>query len=121
HAVGREPYEVRLLNLVPPEAMPFDNITNKHFDSGDYPECVRRVVAAIDVPAVRRRQAENRDGARRIGVGFSIYCEQAAHGTSGYWGWGIPMVPGFGAAGGGPTADGGPRLALGIQSHRPGR
>jgi predicted amidohydrolase len=31
---------------------------------------------------------------RRIGVGFSIYCEQAAHAPSVYYGWGIPMVPG---------------------------
>ena len=53
-----EPHEVRLRNLVPPEAMPFDNITNKHFDSGDYPECLRRAAAAIDVPAVRARQAQ---------------------------------------------------------------
>ena len=29
--------EVRLQNLVRPEQMPFDNITKKHFDSGDYP------------------------------------------------------------------------------------
>jgi aerobic carbon-monoxide dehydrogenase large subunit len=120
HAVGREPYEVRLLNLVPPEAMPFDNITNKHFDSGDYPECLRRVVAAIDVPAVRRRQAENRDAARRIGVGFSIYCEQAAHGTSVYYGWGIPMVPGFEQAVARLTPDGGLELRVGIQSHGQG-
>ena len=35
---GLEPYEVRLKNLVRPEQMPFDNITKKHFDSGDYPE-----------------------------------------------------------------------------------
>jgi carbon-monoxide dehydrogenase large subunit len=120
HAVGREPYEVRLLNLVPPEAMPFDNITNKHFDSGDYPECLRRVVTAIDVPAVRRRQAENRDGARRLGVGFSVYCEQAAHGTSVYYGWGIPMVPGFEQAVARLTPDGGLELRVGIQSHGQG-
>jgi carbon-monoxide dehydrogenase large subunit len=120
HAVGREPYEVRLLNLVPPEAMPFDNITNKHFDSGDYPECLRRVVTTIDVPTVRRRQAENRDGARRLGVGFSIYCEQAAHGTSVYYGWGIPMVPGFEQAVARLTPDGGLELRVGIQSHGQG-
>ena len=34
---GIEPGEVRLRNLVRPEQMPFDNITKKHFDSGDYP------------------------------------------------------------------------------------
>ena len=34
---GKEPYEVRLTNLVQPHEMPYDNITRKHFDSGDYP------------------------------------------------------------------------------------
>jgi carbon-monoxide dehydrogenase large subunit len=119
-AVGREPYEVRLLNLVPPEAMPFDNITAKHFDSGDYPECLRRAVAAIDLPAVRRRQAQGEPDGRRIGVGFSIFCEQAAHGTSVYSGWGIPMVPGFEQAVARLTPDGGLELRVGIQSHGQG-
>ncbi len=119
HAVGREPHEVRLINLVPPEAMPFDNITQKHFDSGDYPECLRRVVAAIDVARVRRRQAEQR-GPERIGVGFSIFCEQAAHGTSVYFGWGIPMVPGFEQAMARLTPDGGLEIRVGVQSHGQG-
>jgi len=59
-AANREPYEVRIENLVPPEAMPFDNVTGKHFDSGDYPECLRRAVAAIDVAAIRKRQRRAR-------------------------------------------------------------
>jgi carbon-monoxide dehydrogenase large subunit len=119
HAVGREPYEVRLINLVPPEAMPFDNITNKHFDSGDYPECLRRVVAAIDVAKIRKQQAEQ-SGPERIGVGFSIFCEQAAHGTSVYFGWGIPMVPGFEQAMARLTPDGGLEIRVGVQSHGQG-
>ena len=75
-ATRLEPHEVRLRNLVPPEAMPFDNITQKHFDSGDYPECLRRAVAAIDLPAIRARQAQE-TGPIRTGVGLSIFCEQA--------------------------------------------
>ena len=47
-AAGKEPHEVRLMNLVQPHEMPYDNITNKHFDSGDYPEAVRRAVEALD-------------------------------------------------------------------------
>ncbi|MEK7244672.1 MAG: xanthine dehydrogenase family protein, partial [Pseudomonadota bacterium] len=93
-AVGREPHEVRLINLVPPEKMPFVNVTQKHFDSGDYPESMRRAVAAIDIPAVRARQKKGEPDGRRIGVGLAIYCEQAGHGTAVYQGWGIPMVPG---------------------------
>ena len=49
---GLEPVDVRLRNLVAPNQMPFDNITNKHFDSGDYPEAMRRAAALIDIPSV---------------------------------------------------------------------
>ena len=118
-AVGREPHEVRLENLVPPEAMPFDNITGKHFDSGDYPECLRRAVAAIGLDAIRGRQTQA-DGTQRLGVGFSIFCEQGAHGTSVYHGWGIPMVPGHEQASARLTPDGGLELRVGVHSHGQG-
>jgi len=115
-----EPHRVRLANLIASDAMPFDNITAKHFDSGDYPECMRRAAAAIDVEAVRERQRAGEPDGRRIGLGFSIFCEQAAHGTSVYSGWGIPMVPGFEQAGARLTPDGVLELRVGIQSHGQG-
>ena len=117
---GLEPGDVRLRNLVQPEQMPFDNITNKHFDSGDYPEAMRRAVAMIDVAAVRARQRRGEADGRRIGVGLSIYCEQAAHGTSVYAGWGIPMVPGHEQATARLTPDGGLELRVGVHSHGQG-
>jgi carbon-monoxide dehydrogenase large subunit len=119
HATGIAPEEVRRRNLVPAEAMPFDNITSKHFDSGDYPGALRRAVAAINLPAVRARQAAA-TGAVKIGVGLSIFCEQGAHGTSVYAGWGIPMVPGFEQASARLTAEGGLEIRVGIQSHGQG-
>jgi aerobic carbon-monoxide dehydrogenase large subunit len=118
-AVGREPWEVRLANLVPPEVMPFDNITGKHFDSGDYPECLRRAVAAIGLEGIRERQARGA-AERRIGAGFAIFCEQGAHGTSVYHGWGIPMVPGHEQAAARLTPDGGLELRVGVHSHGQG-
>jgi carbon-monoxide dehydrogenase large subunit len=117
---GLEPEMVRQRNLIPSGAMPFDNITGKHFDSGDYPECLRRAVAAIDIEGVRRRQAARQPGEPYLGVGLSIFCEQAAHGTSVYAGWGIPMVPGFEQAVARMTPDGGLELRVGIQSHGQG-
>jgi carbon-monoxide dehydrogenase large subunit len=117
---GLEPHEVRLKNLVRPEQMPFDNITNKHFDSGDYPECLRRAVAAIDLPAVRARQRAGEADGKLLGVGFSIFCEQSAHGTSVYAGWGIPMVPGHEQATARLTPDGGLELRVGAHSHGQG-
>lgn len=114
---GLEPSEVRLRNLVQPDQMPFDNITNKHFDSGDYPEAMRRALEAIDVEALRARQRRGEPDGRRIGLGVSIYCEQAAHGTSVYSGWGIPMVPGHEQATARLTPDGGLELRVGVHSH----
>jgi carbon-monoxide dehydrogenase large subunit len=100
--------------------MPFTNITGKLFDSGDYPEALRRAVAAIDVPAVRARQAQGEADGRLIGVGLSIFCEQGAHGTAVYAGWGIPMVPGHEQAQARFTPDGGLELRVGVQSHGQG-
>jgi carbon-monoxide dehydrogenase large subunit len=116
-AVGRESWEVRVENLVPPEKMPFDNITGKHFDSGDYPESVRRAVAGIDLVGVRARQRRSEPDGRLIGVGLATYCEQGAHGTAVYHGWGIPMVPGHEQAQARITPDGGLELRVGVQSH----
>jgi len=100
--------------------MPFDNITSKHFDSGDYPECLRRAVGAIDLPAVRARQRAGEADGRLLGVGFAIFCEQSAHGTSVYAGWGIPMVPGHEQASARLTPDGGLELRVGAHSHGQG-
>ena len=117
---GIEPHEVRERILVRPEQMPFDNITNKHFDSGDYPQSVRRAVAAIDLPDIRTRQKRAQPHARLVGLGLATYCEQAAHGTSVYYGWGIPMVPGYEQASARLTPDGGLELRVGVHSHGQG-
>ena len=119
-ALGMDPVELRLRNLVRPEQMPFDNITGKHFDSGDYPECLRRAAAAIALPAVRERQRRGEPDGRRIGTGFSIFCEQAAHGTSVYAAWGVPMIPGHEQAGARMTPSGGLELRVGVHSHGQG-
>jgi carbon-monoxide dehydrogenase large subunit len=117
---GLEPHEVRMKNLVRPEQMPFDNITRKHFDSGDYPQALERAMAAIDLKAVRERQEAGEPDGRLIGVGHAIYCEQGAHGTSVYAGWGIPMVPGHEQATARMTPDGGLELRVGVHSHGQG-
>jgi len=117
---GKEPHEVRLMNLPSADAMPFDNITAKHFDSGDYPTCFKKAVEAIDVASVRERQKTPEPDGRKIGVGLSIFCEQGAHGTTVYAGWGIPMVPGHEQCGARLTPDGELELRIGAHSHGQG-
>ncbi len=117
---GLEPHEVRLRNLVRAEQMPYTNVVNKHFDSGDYPECMRRAAEAIGVEAIRARQRRGEPDGRLIGVGISIFCEQGALGTSVLAGWGRPVVPGYEQAHARFTADGDVEIRVGTHSHGQG-
>ncbi|MGE0035110.1 MAG: xanthine dehydrogenase family protein molybdopterin-binding subunit [Xanthobacteraceae bacterium] len=80
--IGKEPYEVRLANLVRADQMPFDNVTDKHFDSGDYPQLLKMAVDALGLPGIRERQKRGEPDGRLIGVGISVFSEQTAHGTT---------------------------------------
>ncbi len=122
---GVEPHEARLRSIIQACEMPYDNITHKHFDSGDYPEAIRRAVDAMDIPKWRALQAERLKSQRAgdglyLGVGLAVYCEQAAHGTSVYFGWGIPMVPGHEQCSARLTPDGMLELRIGAHSHGQG-
>ena len=119
-AVGREPHEVRIENMVKPEQMPYTNVARKSFDSGDYPEAVRRAAKMLDIDALRARQRAGEPDGRLIGIGFGSYAEQTAHGTSVFASWGVQLVPGFEQAGAKLTPDGGIELRVGVQSHGQG-
>ncbi|MDM0025207.1 xanthine dehydrogenase family protein molybdopterin-binding subunit [Variovorax saccharolyticus] len=119
-AVGREQWEVRLENLVPAELMPYVNVTNKHFDSGDYPASLLKAREMIGVDAVRERQRRVEPDGRLIGLGFATYTEQSAHGTSVFAAWGTPVIPGFDSATVRLTPDGGLEIRVGVHSHGQG-
>jgi carbon-monoxide dehydrogenase large subunit len=119
-AVGRSPEEVRIDNMVPPSAMPYRSATGKIYDSGDYPECARRAVAAIDASAVRARQKLGEADGRLIGLGIASYTEQSAHGTAEWVARGLPVVFGYEPALGRFTPDGKLILLVGIQNHGQG-
>lgn len=118
--VGIEPNALRFNSLVQPEQMPFDNIAKRHFDSGNYPDALRQAVEAIGFDKVRDRQKQGEADGRRIGIGFSMYAEQAGHGTSVYAAWGIPFVPGYEQCQARFTPDGGLELRIGAHSHGQG-
>jgi carbon-monoxide dehydrogenase large subunit len=120
--LGMEPYVLRAQSLVPASAMPYTNITNKFFDSGDYTAAMNKAVAALDWASWRTRQqaAQASGSAKRIGLGLAVFCEQGAHGTSVYHGWGIPMVPGYEQCAARLTPDGVLELRIGAHSHGQG-
>lgn len=119
-AVGREPHEVRMDNLVTPDLMPYRTVTDLVFDSGDYPRALQMAVDLIDLDAIRRRQREPEPDGRLIGVGFGSYTEQTAHGCDEWVTRGVHVIPGFESATMRLMADGSLVAFTGIQSHGQG-
>ncbi|MGE0875589.1 MAG: xanthine dehydrogenase family protein molybdopterin-binding subunit [Burkholderiales bacterium] len=119
-AVDRDPYDVRMENLVRPEQMPYDNVVKKHYDSGDYPRALAMAREKFDVEKWRERQKKGEPDGRKIGIGFASYCEQSAHGTSVFATWGLPLVPGYDQSAVKLTPDGGLEVRVGVHSHGQG-
>jgi carbon-monoxide dehydrogenase large subunit len=119
-AVNREPMDVRMENMVPPEAMPYSSATHKLYDSGDYPQCALQARQAIDLEGVRARQRKGEPDGRLIGVGMASYTEQSAHGTAEWVARGLPVVFGYEPALARFTPDGKLILFVGIQNHGQG-
>jgi carbon-monoxide dehydrogenase large subunit len=84
--VGRDPVEVRRLNMVAGDAFPYDTgLSNLlggpvEYDSGDFPGTLDRALALADYAGLRARQAEARRQGRLVGVGLACYVELTGRG-----------------------------------------
>jgi hypothetical protein len=83
-AIGRDPVEVRIENMISPEQMPYASIGRMHYDSGDYPASVRLCADLLGMPAIRKRQRHGEPDGRLIGIGFASFTEQSAGGAAEY-------------------------------------
>ena len=79
--LGLDPAEVRFRNLIPADAFPYDvgmwfrDAAPLTYDSGDYPELLRRALALADYDRARREQAALRAEGRYRGIGVAICVE----------------------------------------------
>ena len=119
-AVGRDPLEVRMANMVSADQMPYETVCGMRFDNGDYPESVRRVASLIDYEGIRARQGTAEPDGRLWGVGLASYTEQTAHGAAEWMRRGSPIVPGYESATARINPDGTLVLLVGIHSHGQG-
>jgi carbon-monoxide dehydrogenase large subunit len=119
-AVDRDPYDVRMENLVRPDQMPYNNVAKKHYDSGNYPGALSLARDKFDHAKWEERQKSGEPDGRKIGIGYASYCEQSAHGTSVFATWGLPLVPGFDQSAVKLTPDGGLEVRVGVHSHGQG-
>jgi aerobic carbon-monoxide dehydrogenase large subunit len=78
---GLDPAEVRRRNLIPADAFPypvgmwFRDGAPLTYDSGNYPELLRRALERADYAAARREQAALRAQGRHRGIGVAICVE----------------------------------------------
>ncbi len=78
--------EIRRRNLIPPEKMPYPTPVPQRdggamvYDSGDYPECQRRALAAAGWAEFPARRAAARQEGRRLGIGLCNYVEATGRG-----------------------------------------
>src|SRR5436190_5786620 len=80
-ALNLDPAEVRRRNLIPADAFPypvgmwFRDSAPLTYDSGNYPELLRRGLELADYEAARQEQARLRAAGRHRGIGIAICVE----------------------------------------------
>src|SRR6185312_3428831 len=119
-AVGRDPVEVRIVNMIPSAEMPYTSVTGMHYDTGDYPACVRLCAELLEIDRVRERQDRGEPDGRMIGIGFASFTEQTAHGAAEFASRGAAVIPGYESCTARILTDGSVVLMVGIQSHGQG-
>ena len=76
-AVGKDPADVRRLNLIPKFLESRSTASGQTYDVGDFEEALDRALAAADYAGLRAEQARRRaeGGPRQLGIGVSTYVE----------------------------------------------
>lgn len=73
-AIGRDPMQVRLDNVVAKDAFPYTTAIGSTYDSGNYAEAIRRAATAADYDALRAEQAERRAAGTTPLLGIGLSC-----------------------------------------------
>lgn len=118
--VGQEPLIVRQHNMIKPQQMPYTTVTNKVYDSGDYPRALCEAAELVGLKDIRKRQNSEWSKDCLIGVGFASFTEQTAHGTTVAMKMGVELVPGLECARVRMTPDGHLIIDVAIHSHGQG-
>jgi len=69
------PIDVRAINLVQPNEMPYTTPSGNIYDSGDYPSLLKRAIEKIGYETLREEQKSERKKGRFLGVGVAIGVE----------------------------------------------
>ena len=73
--LGLDRAEVRFRNFIQPDQFPYETPGGQLYDSGDYPEMLRKALKLIDYDTARRDQGEARAAGRLVGIGIAAGVE----------------------------------------------
>jgi carbon-monoxide dehydrogenase large subunit len=107
-----DPFELRLRNVA--REFPFKNVLGFNYDEGSYAKSVERMreLLALEIPESGTSKA-----GKKIGVGFSLFIEQTAHGTADFTRRRSPIETGYESARVEMQPDGNVVVETGLQSH----
>jgi carbon-monoxide dehydrogenase large subunit len=118
--LGREPIDVRRLNIVTAQELPYQTAAGMTLDTGDYLASLNKAAEMVDLTAIRRRQAAGESDGRAVGVGFAFYTEQSGHGQAEWLKRKSRVVPGYESATVRMLPDGSVLIFVGVQNHGQG-
>jgi carbon-monoxide dehydrogenase large subunit len=83
--IGKDPAEVRRINLVPPDKFPFTTATGATYDTGAYVDALDKVLAGAGYAELRAEQARRRErgDVLQLGLGLASYVEITAADANG--------------------------------------
>ena len=74
-ALNQDRAEIRFRNFIQPDQFPYDTPSGQTYDSGDYPEMLRKALFLADYDSLRREQAQGRKEGRLLGIGIATAVE----------------------------------------------
>src|SRR5438093_12364397 len=84
--LGLDRVAIRSRNLIQPHEFPYDvglvsrDGGPRRYDSGNYPECLRRLLGAVGWDTFRLEQQRARAEGRHVGLGLALFVEDTGLG-----------------------------------------
>ncbi len=73
--LGLDPAEIRFRNFVLPAQMPYTTPSGEIYESGNYPECLRKALALAGYEELKKQREDSRKKGKYLGIGISAGIE----------------------------------------------
>ena len=93
--LGLDPIEMRFRNFIQPEQMPYTTPSGEIYESGNYPECLKRAINIIGYEEFKKEKENLNKQGRYVGIGVSAGVEPGTSNLGYYYtSKGIPEYTG---------------------------